>query len=123
MGEDRDTVQDQLESEPLFNSNDGEKSEVELDDSMFMVGPRDTAVSGTTKAPGAFSSAPEVRKHGANGGVVKEEAKRARVGQRLEVASVERSKERTHPKARLSTAGPTSGQEEAVPGSLTEGVG
>lgn len=59
----------------------------------------------------------------ANGGTAQEEAKRARVGQCLEVADAEWSEERSDSEARLSAAGPTSGQEEAVPGSLAEGVG
>jgi hypothetical protein len=44
------------------------------------------------------------------------------VGQCSDVADAERSEERAHSEARSSVAGLTSGQEEAVPGSLIEGV-
>jgi hypothetical protein len=125
MGEDRDAVQDELESEPLFDSDDGEESkEVETDDSMFVVGPRVTAALATTKAIGASFSAPEARKCTVDRGTEQEEeAKRDRVGQCSTVADMKRSVERTHLKARSSVAGPTSGHEEAMPSSLTEGVG
>jgi hypothetical protein len=52
MGEDRNAVQNELES----------------DDSMFVIEPRDTAASGTMKATRASSYAPEVRKRATDGG-------------------------------------------------------
>jgi hypothetical protein len=82
MGEDSDAVQNELELEPSSDSNYGEESEkAESDDSVFVVGPRDTAASGNKKAPGASSSAPKARKRVADGGAMQEEeAKRARCG-------------------------------------------
>jgi hypothetical protein len=88
MGEDRVVIQDELESEPSSDSVDGEESEEEkLDDFVFVVGPRDTTASGTTKASGASSSAPKARKRTTDGGAAQEEeAKQARVEQCSEVA-------------------------------------
>jgi hypothetical protein len=97
---------------------------VESDDSVFVIGPGDVATLGIAKDPGASSSAPEVRKRTANGGAAQEEEpKQARVGQRSVVEDADWLKERAQSVARLSMAGPTRGQEEAVSGSLTEGVG
>jgi hypothetical protein len=53
MGEDRDAVQDELESEPSSNSNDGEEyEEEESDESMFLIGPRDAGRQGQWRPPG-----------------------------------------------------------------------
>jgi hypothetical protein len=52
MGEERDAIQEELESEPLSNSDDGEELEdVESADSMFVIGPHDAGASGTRRTP------------------------------------------------------------------------
>jgi hypothetical protein len=75
---------------------------------MFVIEPRDAAMTGIMKGPGASSSAPEARKHAADGGTAREEAKRARMEQRSETASA---------------ADLPSSQEEAIVGPLTVGSG
>jgi hypothetical protein len=97
--------------EPSTNSDSEEESkEVESeyeDDSVFVIEPCDAAVTGIMKGLGASFSAPEARKHAVDGGMAQEEeAKQARVEQRLETASA---------------ADPPSGKEEAIVGSLTAG--
>lgn len=58
------------------------------DDSMLVIEPRDAAVTGTMRGPGASSSAPKARKCAADGDTVQEEeAKQARVEQRLGMVS------------------------------------
>jgi hypothetical protein len=68
MGEDRDAVQEKLELEPSSDFDDDEESEeVELDDSVFVIRPHDTAASRIMKDPGASSNAPKARKRAADG--------------------------------------------------------
>jgi hypothetical protein len=84
MGEDRDAVQEDLQSESSTDSDREEESE-EMesdyeDDSVFVVAPHGTAATGTSEGSGSSSSAPKVRKHATDKDAVQvEAAKRARV--------------------------------------------
>jgi hypothetical protein len=90
MGENRDVVREDLESESLTDSDGGGGSEDEdseyEDLSPFVVEPRDAAAMGTTEGPGASSSAPEASKRATDKDTMREEeAKWALVEQRSKV--------------------------------------
>jgi hypothetical protein len=80
MGKDRDVVQEELESESSTDS-DGEEESEEVEpehegDSVFMVVPRGTTATGTSKGSWTSSGAMKWRKHAADEDVVQaEEAK------------------------------------------------
>jgi hypothetical protein len=59
------------------------------DDSVFVIEPRDAAMTGIMKGPRESFNAPEARKRAVDGGMVqKEKVKWARVEQRSEMMSV-----------------------------------
>jgi hypothetical protein len=105
MGEDRDVVKEELQSEPSTNSDSEEESkevESEYEDvSVFVIEPLGATATGTSRGPGVSSNAPEARKHAAEGDAVQEEeAKRARVEQRSEAADTEKREGGSEERAR-----------------------
>jgi hypothetical protein len=139
MGEDRDIMQEELESKSSTNSDGEEESEeVESEhegDSVFVVLPHGTMATGTAKGSGTSFSTSEGRKPAADKDAAQaKEAKRARVEHHLEglqgspppVVNAERREDETGARAQLvlcleaaGAAAPSSGQEGAPQGSST----
>jgi hypothetical protein len=117
MGEDRNIMQEELESKSLTNSNGQEESkEVESEhegDSVFVVVPNGTTAKRSAEGSGTSSSIPDGRKRASNKGAVQaEEAKWAQVEHRLErlqgsppsVVNAERREDETGAHARSASS-------------------